>query len=150
MKWPPATTISRLVSIPLALGAGTVLALALYLDPSPMGHSTHIQLGLNTCTFLALTGQPCPMCGMTTTFSLMAHLQPLQAFLTQPFGVVLFSMTAFVFGTSVAEVLLPRDRWRRVGRFLAPYEARLATLFLVGMALGWVYKIATMHLASGV
>ena len=150
MKWPPATTISRLVSVPVVLGAGAVLALALYLDPSPLGHSTHTQLGLNTCTFLALTGQPCPMCGMTTTFSLMAHLQPLQALVNQPFGVVLFSMTAFVFGTSAAEVILPRDRWRRLGRFLAPYEGTLATIFLIGMGVGWVYKMVMMHFFPGV
>lgn len=140
-----ARNLSRVVSIGLAAGTGTVLGLALWLEPSALGHSTHTQLGLGSCTFLSLSGYPCPMCGMTTTFALMAHLRPIAALMNQPFGVALFLITASVFGISLAEAILPRDRWSRLLHRLAPWETSLATLFLVGMALGWVYKIAVMR-----
>ena len=140
-----ARTLSRVISIGLAGGTGTVLGLAAWLEPSPLGHSTHTQLGLGSCTFLTLSGFPCPMCGMTTTFSLMAHFHPIAALLNQPFGVVLFLMTVGVFAISVSEAVLPRDRWSRLLDRLAPWETLLATLFLVGMALGWLYKIAVMR-----
>ena len=80
----------RLVSVLLFLGTGVVLVLAVWLEPSSQGHSTHTQLGLYPCTMLSFTGFPCPMCGMTTTLALMADLRFLQAALNQPFGVLLF------------------------------------------------------------
>jgi hypothetical protein len=139
-----ARSASRLFSAGLAVSTGTVLGLAAWLQPSPLGHGTHTQLGLGSCSFLVLTGYPCPMCGMTTTFSLMAHFHPVQALLNQPFGVVLFSMTLGAFSVAVAEAIAPRDRWTRLLRRLGPYESPLATLFLIGMGLGWLYKIAAM------
>jgi hypothetical protein len=144
VKLPPARTLSRIASVPIALGSGSVLALAAWLEPSPLGHSTHTQLGMGQCTVLQLTGYPCPMCGMTTSFTLFMHLRPVEAILNQPFGLVMFLGTALMFGTAAAEVIAPRDRWSRLGRWVAPYEGHLATLFLVGMFLGWLYKSAMM------
>ena len=136
--------VSRLASIFLAVGTGVVIGIAIWLEPSPLGHSTHMQLGLNTCSFLSATGYPCPMCGATTTFTLMAHLRPLQALATQPFAALLFCMTVGVFGVSVAEVLQPRDRWIRFSDWIEPWEGRLAVGFLGFMALAWFYKIYLM------
>ncbi len=53
--------------VTLALLAG--FSLARVLTPSPAGLGTHQQLGLPPCTVRVLTGQPCPACGMTTSFS---------------------------------------------------------------------------------
>jgi len=39
----------------------------------PLSHGTHRQLGLPPCTMKALTGVPCPSCGMTTSISLVMH-----------------------------------------------------------------------------
>ena len=39
----------------------------------PLSHGTHRQLGLPPCTMKALTGAPCPSCGMTTSISLVMH-----------------------------------------------------------------------------
>ncbi len=135
---------ARAASAAVAAGTGAIIALSAWLRPSPLGHATHLQLGLGHCSFLTLTGQPCPMCGMTTTFTHMAHLDPVSAAITQPFGVVLFVMTVAAFAVAVAEVLQPRGRWGRLLARLAPYEGRLAALFLVGLSLGWTYKIAVM------
>lgn len=136
---------TRLVSAAVAIATGGVLLLAMWLTPSPLGHSTHTQLGLGRCTVLVLTGYPCPMCGMTTTFSLMAHLRPIDALVNQPFGVLLFAIVAFVFGVAATEVVWPRDRWSRLARVLAPWETRLATGFLALMFAGWVYKVVQMR-----
>lgn len=136
---------SRLLSVPVALGAGGVLGTAAWLTPSAGGHATHLQLGLGQCTFLSWTGYPCPMCGMTTTFALLAHFHPLVALRTQPFGIVLFALTLGAFAIAVAESVVPTDRWRRLWAAVEPHENVLATLFLVGMGLGWLWKIALMH-----
>ena len=127
------------------LTLGVVLVLAAWLQPSPLGHSTDAQLGLGQCSFLTLTGYPCPMCGATTTFTLWAHLQPLTGLATQPFASLLFLMTVGTFAVALAEIVQPRERWRRILEALGPYEGVLATLFLVAMGLGWIYKIAIMR-----
>lgn len=140
-----ARTVSRLFSAAMATGSGTVLGIAAWLKPSPIGHSTHLQLGLGECTFLHMTGYPCPMCGCTTTFALAAHLHPLGAVLNQPFGAMLFAGTVAAFGVSVAEVVQPTDRWSRIAERLGPWESHLASAFLIFMTAGWIYKIAMMR-----
>jgi hypothetical protein len=136
---------SRVASMGIVFGTGAVLGVAAWLTPADGGHATHLQLGLGRCTFLTLTGVPCPMCGMTTTFSLLAHLHPLVAIRTQPFGVVLFAMTVSAFAIAVSEVVYPTDRWRRLWKTVEPYENMLATLFLLGMGVGWMWKILVMR-----
>lgn len=135
---------SRLISLALALGTGTVLGIARWLDPSAAGHGTHLQLGLGQCTFYSATGYPCPMCGVTTTFALLADFRPVDAFVNQPFGVLMFALTAATFAIAVAEVVQPRQRWSRLGRAAAPWDPVLGIGFLVLMGLGWIYKIALM------
>ncbi len=136
--------MSRIVSAGLVGSTGGVLLLAAWLRPDPRGFGTDTQLGLGTCTFLSLTGYPCPMCGATTTFSLFAHLQPIHAVLNQPFAALLFLLTVSVFSLALAEVIQPRDRWTKLFKWIAPWEGSLATTFLVLMGLGWIYKIAVM------
>jgi hypothetical protein len=65
----------RLLWLALASGALGVLALARLLSPDPRGYGTHLQLGLPACGFLALTGLPCPACGLTTCFAHLARGQ---------------------------------------------------------------------------
>lgn len=124
----------------MLLPTGVVLALAAWLEPSPAGHSTHTQLGLDRCAFLTLTGHPCPMCGATTTFALMAHLRPLEAAINQPFAALLFAVTLSSFAVAAAELARPVGRWERLVAALRPWEGGIAGGFLVLMALGWIYK----------
>jgi hypothetical protein len=135
---------ARVLSLGIAGGISTVFALSALLVPSPDGHGTHLQLGLGPCTFLSLTGWPCPMCGATTTFTLMAHLRPVDAVVNQPFASFLFVLSAGVLGVAVAEVVDPRRRWDRILRWLAPRESRLASAFLAFMIVSWAYKAARM------
>lgn len=136
----------RFLSLIAALGTGAVLFTAAWLVPDPRGLGTDNQLGLGTCTFLAMTGYPCPMCGATTTFSLFAHLRPIEGLVTQPFAALLFLLTLAVFGVAWAEVLQPRGRWGKLADWLSPYESSLASLFLAAMGVAWIYKIAIMRL----
>jgi hypothetical protein len=59
-----------------------VFAVAAWLNPyrpdgSARGMATHTQLGLPPCNMVELIGKPCPACGMTTSFSLLVHADPL-------------------------------------------------------------------------
>jgi len=135
---------SRLISLALALGIGTILGLSRWLEPETAGHATHLQLGLGQCTFYGAIGYPCPMCGVTTSFALLADFRPLAALVNQPFGALMFTLTVAAFAVAVAEVVQPRQRWSRIGRAAAPWDPVLGIGFLCLMGLGWIYKIAMM------
>lgn len=141
-----ARTLSRLVSAMVVLVTGTVLAIAVWLEPAAqVGHSTHRQLGLSGCTVLSLTGWPCPMCGMTTTFALMAEGRVIEAAWNQPFGVLLFFGVLGSMAVGLTELVWPTDRWRRLWRVLLKIEGPVSALFLLGLLLGWVWKMALMR-----
>ena len=135
---------ARLVGAALALPASAVLVIARLLDADPAGHGTHQQLGLGACTILSLTGWPCPMCGMTTCFTHLAHLAPLEAARVQPFGVVLFATTVVLAVVGWLDLVAARSAWRALLSFALRHEVALATGLLGGMALGWIYKVFEM------
>ncbi len=139
-RWLRSAAAIRAGSAFVALGIAIVFGLAAIVEPSPSGHGTHLQLGLGQCTFLQATGWPCPMCGATTSFALMAHLRPIEAVVNQPFAAFLFVLSAFVLGVATAEVVDPRRRWQRLFRAIAPVESLLAVAFLAFMGIGWAYK----------
>ena len=119
-----------------------VLALSVWLTPAEAGVGTHTQLGLEPCIMLSALGMPCPMCGMTTTFTLMAHLRPIDAFTNQPFGVVLFLSTVMIAFVSAVEIISPKNRWATMITWMIARE----WTFIAGLSLGffgsWLYKIA--------
>lgn len=70
---------------------GTLLlgfSLAAALVPDTRGFGTHRQLGLPECTFRMLFGQPCPGCGMTTSFAHFVRGQWGPSFLANPAGLL--------------------------------------------------------------
>jgi Protein of unknown function (DUF2752) len=118
----------------LGVTAGLVLVFAAagYIRPydadgQPLRMSSHEQLGLPACNFVRLTGKPCPSCGMTTSFALLAH------------GDVANSLRANYVGTALAVfcvLLVPWNlfcAWR--GRYLFIRSAERALLVVVGMFL---------------
>ncbi len=143
-RLPPRGT-NRGVGLMLALPSTVVLGIAAWLTPSPHGYGTHTQLGLGSCLMLTLTGWPCPMCGMTTTFSLLAHLRFLDALKNQPFGIVLFSLTVLAAGIGWVDLLTGHGLFRRALKAVARREQVLALGLLAGMILGWLYKGVVLH-----
>lgn len=86
----------RLASGLAALGV-VVFGIAWFLDPyesngQPRMRGTHRQLGLPPCGLHVLTGRGCPSCGMTTTFSLLAHGDPVAAWQTNWAGCLIAVM----------------------------------------------------------
>ena len=131
----------RLIGLMLLLPTGTVLGTALSLTPDPAGMGTHRQLGLGSCAILSMTGLPCPMCGMTTTFTHLAHLHLIEGTLNQPFGLFLFLATVLGAGVGGLDLLRPAGRWRRGLKWIEHRETAVAVFLLAGMGLGWIYKI---------
>ena len=123
----------------------TVLVLAAWLTPDPAGVGTHIQLGLEPCIMMTWLNLPCPMCGMTTTFSLMAHLRPFDAFMNQPFGVVLFGMTFATVVIALLEIVGPRKRWTAILNRMNGREQWYIAALLCMMLAAWTYKIALVR-----
>jgi hypothetical protein len=142
--WLVGAAGQRLLSLALGLPTWAVLGIALWLTPDARGYGTHQQLGLSTCTFMQLTTLPCPMCGMTTCFTHLAHLQPLQALSAQPFGTVLFALTCLIAAVAAVELVAPRGRWDRIWSVIEPREGRVAAALLIGLALGWLYKLGQL------
>lgn len=136
---------ARISSAVVGFGGVGLLAVSAWLTPAVQGHSTHTQLGLLPCTFLALSGYPCPMCGATTSFALMAEGRVPEALVTQPFAAFLFVLTVVVTGVSLTEAAVPRGRWTKLSYAMRPHELRLAAGFLLAMFAGWIWKIAMMH-----
>tara|TARA_Y100001978_G_C23398413_1_gene293414 strand:- start:3 stop:272 length:270 start_codon:yes stop_codon:yes gene_type:complete len=81
---------------------------------------------------------------MTTTFSLLANLRPLDAVVNQPFGAVLFAVTVIVAGIGALEIVRPANRWEHLFRWSNGREVYVLTALIVLMLLSWMYKVAAM------
>ena len=132
-----------------ALGYGSIAALSVVtlglaraLTPSQTGFGTHQQLGLPPCTFLHWTGFPCPSCGLTTCFAFAAHGKFVAAFIAQPFGVLLFLLTALAVPAALY-CLRRRIPWSAV--IYARLTNRVMRVMLVLYLLSWGYKIFAMR-----
>ncbi len=137
-EWTRLAGRERLLLGCAAMGFIVVFSVAFWLEPDPRGHGTHEQMGLLPCATSFLLGIPCPFCGMTTSFSLMAHGRPFLAFQTQAAGAVLFVACVVAFLASVAGFATgrfpPLVHYSTVGRWF--WKVGLAILIL-----SWVYKM---------
>ncbi len=141
---------SRWLNALLLSGSTSILVLAAWLSPNPEGLGTHTALGLSPCVVWSALGVPCPMCGVTTTFSLMADFRPLAALINQPFGVVLFVITVGIAMIAGMEVCKPNKRWVWLSRQLLGREVAFVGLLFVTMITAWVYKVViTSNFLSG-
>ena len=130
----------RLRGLAVAAPILAVMAVAAWLEPDARGLGTHEQLRLGACNFLATTGWPCPTCGMTTSFSALAHGQFGLAFRAHPFGPVLAAAILAVLAMAIAELatgraFLTRARWR--WWWLITVLAGLAAGWGLKACLGW-------------
>jgi hypothetical protein len=136
---PVLATWARGTLAGLALGMTLVFLIALWLwpyeaDGTPLSMETHRQLGLPPCSFYALTGYPCPACGMTTSFALLVHGDLVHSLRANWAGTVLAVLGLLFIPWAIASIW-----WRRT-LFIRSVEWT-ATLVLVGfmtlMMLRW-------------
>jgi hypothetical protein len=125
------------------LSALAVLCIARWLVPDARGFGTHTQLGLPPCFFFALTGLPCPACGLTTCFALLAHGELQLALRAHPVGVLLFGVVL----ASVPYAVWASARKRAFFETLARMHAqRLALALACALLTQWAVRVARLLL----
>lgn len=102
-------------------------------------------LPFTLCHFRAITGLPCPTCGMTTCFIHMTHGDFLRALAVSPLGVFVFfyvlAIIVFMIGHKIW-------KWPAVRVVLGRREKIAAiVLAIVVVLLNWAYNIfhVTLH-----
>lgn len=139
----PARALDRLANLGWGLLGAAPLATAAILTPSASGYGTHQQLGLPPCTFLWLTGVPCPFCGMTTSWTHAAHGHLLASLRTQPFGLVLFAADAALVLWLFSRVAVGGAAFRPE-RLLSAIPGAIWWGALLATMAAWVYKIVVV------
>lgn len=119
-------------------GTLTILAVASGLSPSGEGHGTHRALGLPGCVWLATFDQPCPTCGMTTSFAHAADGAFLRAFVVQPMGAFLAIGAATTFWFALHSALTGSRALEAVGRMMGP---KAVWWGLGGLFAAWAYTL---------
>lgn len=125
------------------LGAGGVGVLALTVlrtlaTPDARGYGTHEQLGLPPCMTMEVAGIPCPGCGVTTSVTLVTHGRIVEAFQTQPFGVLAAAAIPVFVAWSVWAHLRGVDLYasltgQNVKRWMVPV--------VIALVVAWAYKL---------
>ena len=121
--------------LPLAMITGTALLLpyCVALEALP----------LIPCTFLRLTGYPCPFCGFTRSFWAIAHGHWAEALANCPLSAGVFFVVAATFAwhaTALAfGVVLSRGP---ILQLAAGYRRKAAAAVMLLFALNWMYRLA--------
>jgi hypothetical protein len=121
--------------LPLALVTGIAILLA--------KTGTGGFLPIKRCTFLWLTGYPCPFCGFTRSFQAMAHGDWIFGAQNCPLACLLYIAVVFVFAWNMTGLLIGvrivRGRLLR----LRPGTGRRAAFFVgVLVVLNWIYRLS--------
>jgi len=121
--------------LPLALLSGTALLVASLVP-------LHL-LPMRSCTFLNLTGYPCPFCGFNRSFWAMARWDWAYAFHEAPLACLLYMTVVLTFVVNALGLLLGRQI--RLSRLLSPQRIYVRWIFIVVSALfflNWFYRLA--------
>lgn len=133
-SWPDLmSTQSPPRRLPYLLGAAVsagALLVGRFLQP---GH-----IPIPRCTFLRVTGYPCPFCGNTRSFLEAAKGAFSAAFLQAPLGVLVYAATWWVLGWCLYRSLRPAPS--------APVHEKLPRALFYGVAgvvfACWLYRLA--------
>lgn len=138
---PAATPYVRYAAGVVSAGCLALIAVTLYFAYGPQNPADRpVVLRIPPCGFLEQTGYPCPSCGMTTAFVLLAKGRVIESFNAQPLGFLLAVATVALAVMSAITAAtgrlwnLPMATW--------PWWGRL--LVVVGLFFGaWGYKVLT-------
>lgn len=122
-----------------------VLGAAATIEPydaegKPKTMATHTQLGLPPCNAMQYFGKPCPACGMTTSFALFMHADPIAAARANWVGLLLAAFCAFGVPWTIASAI--RGRYYIIGN-LERTSTIVVTILLVTMIGRWIVVILT-------
>jgi hypothetical protein len=115
-----ARRLRRIESIEALVICGALIALSFVLRPDPRGFGTHQQLLMPPCFFRLVTHLPCPFCGMTTGYALMARGRAGEAAHCNLMAPAAFALTAVIGLLGLWGLLTGRDwvpRWARSRQF---------------------------------
>ena len=146
----PMTRFVRFALAAMALGGSAVLGVALWLNPYTPGGgartmATHTQLGMPPCNMVTLTGRPCPACGMTTSFALLMHADPVNSARANWVGTLLCAAVVLVVPWAVLS--LARGRYLGI-RSLEEALTVGAIVLVVLMLARWLVVILTTEPAG--
>ncbi len=131
----------RILLIGMAVGFTGVIATALWLQPytadgQPRTNATHTQLGLPQCSMIEMTGKPCPACGMTTSFALLTHGDPLNSLRANWVGTILCGSIILITPWLLVGAIRGRLLWVRNGEL---FTTILLTTLLALMLIRWTW-----------
>ncbi|HEX5658234.1 MAG TPA: DUF2752 domain-containing protein [Polyangiales bacterium] len=132
--------MTRLAWLGIGSCALAVMITARLLTPDPSGHGTHLALGLPPCGFLSWTGLPCPTCGLTTAFALLARGEILGALRVHPMSVPLFLACVFASVTAATGVVRGDSVRARVDALRAD---RWSLLLVVSLLTTWLATLTS-------
>jgi hypothetical protein len=147
VKLAPPPRLSRWVRrglVLIALGWGLVFGVAAWINPydeagQPKRMETHRQLGLPPCNFKVISGQPCPSCGMTTSFALLVHGDLKNSLAANWVGALLAGFGLLVIPWCLAGAWRGRYLWVRSGERLL---TAVITVYLCLTVLRWGIVVA--------
>jgi hypothetical protein len=141
----------RLLLVGIVLGLSAVFGVARWLNPYDADGSarlmaTHRQLGLPPCTFVEVTGVPCPACGMTTSFALLAHGDVANSLRANWVGTLLAGYCALVVPWALVSIVLGRPLFIRSleKAFLATIIALFVLMFARWAVVVWLVLTGRM------
>ncbi len=137
-RWTALSAAERRSAAFALAGILGVFVVAAILTPDQRGVGTHQQLGLPPCMAEAVFGLPCPFCGMTTSFSHMAHGDIAEAITVQPAGALGFSLSAALAIGLLGAIItgVAPAQWKVVRH--SPWLYAAAGTII---AVAWIYKI---------
>ena len=142
---PRLSTATRLVAALVAALCLAVLIIAARLHPNPTGIETHLQLGMQPCGMLRSTGVPCPTCGMTTSFSFLAHGELRESLAAQPAGTVFACCTAMAAWIGMYIALTGRPSAKLINQL--PVHRVFLLMLAIGLT-GWACKVVAVWNAT--